>query len=88
MDVKGLAELCLAGPHALLVIPKPIAFKPGERIRLAGRSGPLGRVLNVKENGDRLDVCASFDSTEILRWLVGNGMVRLASKQTIHGDAQ
>lgn len=82
MDVLRLTEMCLEAPHCYLVIPKPASFRCGERVRLAGRNGPLGRICNVKENGDQLDVLAAFSSDEILRWLVKIGAVRLAAKQT------
>lgn len=38
----------------------------GERVRLAGRSGPLGRVVGSLEDGTLL---VDFHADEILAWL-------------------
>ena len=80
MKVEALIKTCMAGPYAILVIPKPKTYRWGDRIRLAGRQGPFGRVLNVREAGDKLEVCAHFNSPEILKWMVDSGMVKIASR--------
>lgn len=51
--------------HIYLVVPKKTP-PGGEHVRLAGRSGPLGRVCNAKETETGFDVVAVFKRKEVL----------------------
>lgn len=66
MNVENLRKLCEEGPSVILIIPKPGAYRWGPRVRLAGRFGPLGHVLCVKETDVGINVVASFSSRKIL----------------------
>ena len=69
MKSEALKKLCQEHPSAFLIIPKPRGFRWGERIRLSGRHGPLGRVMRVNETERGLDVVACFHSSEVLDFL-------------------
>lgn len=51
--------------HIYLTLPRARLPK-GDRVRLAGRSGPLGRTCNVREDGNGgFRVVACFDRNEV-----------------------
>lgn len=62
-------------PRVLLVVPR-LASRRSNRIRLAGPSSPLGRIVNEQE---RIEspcgwvTVADFDAEDVLRWLIRCG---------------
>lgn len=51
-----------------LTMPRKTLPK-GATVRLNGRSGPLGRICNVKQAECSYEVVACFDGAEVTRWL-------------------
>jgi hypothetical protein len=78
MTVQDLIDICLRpveGLNGKLELPDhiylvgPKASPPGNRIRLAGRAGPLGRVCSAKESDAGWDVVATFRRDEVFKFL-------------------
>ena len=75
MKIEDLRAACLepngldgAVPeHLYLQVPKK--SPPGQSIRLAGRTGPLGRVCNAKKTANGFDVVAVFQRKAILAFI-------------------
>tara|TARA_R110000744_G_scaffold19360_1_gene51237 strand:+ start:1871 stop:2134 length:264 start_codon:yes stop_codon:yes gene_type:complete len=65
--VDGLDGKPYVPEHIYLTVPKK--SPPRERIRLAGRSGPLGSVCNAKEAPHGFDVVAVFDRQAVIAFL-------------------
>ena len=58
-------------PFLLLTVTRPRIPK-GEQMRVFGKSGPLGRICNVKEREDgKFDVTGYWPVTPIMQQLVG-----------------
>jgi hypothetical protein len=55
-------------PTVLLTLPTS-RIPSGNGIRLAGRSGPLGRIMTIREAGDEYTVVAAFNAAKIVQWL-------------------
>lgn len=53
--------------HIILVVPKKAL--PRARVRLAGRSGPLGRVCNVEKAPHGFAVVAVFNRKDVVAFL-------------------
>lgn len=71
-DLADLADRCRTsilemGPEAriTLVVPRPVSGR-SDFVRLAGRSGPLGRILCENSQGH---TAAQFKAAEVLRWM-------------------
>jgi hypothetical protein len=65
--VEGLDGRPFLPDHIYLTLPKK--SPPGEHVRLAGRSGPLGRVCNAKDNGAGFDVVATFNRKAVISFI-------------------
>ena len=65
--VDGLDGKPFLPDHIYLTLPKK--SPPREQVRLAGRSGPLGRVCNVKEAPHGYDVAATFNRKAVVAFL-------------------
>lgn len=77
MKIPDLIELCRDNEHVILVLPRPKTWRGSDKVRLAVRGGPFGHINNVKESkdGKSLEVCATFKSAQILRWLKQMGQL-------------
>jgi len=79
MTIQELWEACnVTDPlngyrvqHIYLTLPRKTLPK-GDDVLLSGRSGPKGRICNVKQSLNPLfkyDVAANFKTGEILKWI-------------------
>lgn len=69
MSPEELRRMCSEGEHVLLVLPRK-APPSGFGVRLLGRTGPVGEIMNVKELPDgSCEVCARFESAAVLTTL-------------------
>lgn len=66
--VDGLDGQPVVSDHIYLTVQKRRA--PGECVRLAGRSGPLGRVCTAREVSGGLAVVAVFQRTAVRAFCV------------------
>jgi hypothetical protein len=66
--------------HIYLMLPK--RSPPRDQVRLAGRSGPLGRVCNAKEAPHGFDVVATFNRKAVISFLEATNQT--ASKAQNH----
>lgn len=67
--VDGLDGVPVVPAHIYLTVQK--ASPPGQRIRLAGRSGPLGRVCTANERAGGFAVVAVFNRRAVRDFLAG-----------------
>lgn len=65
--VVGLDGRAFLPDHIYLVLPKKAP--PRDRVRLAGRFGPLGRVCMTKEAPHGFDVVAIFERKDVVAFL-------------------
>ncbi len=65
--VDGLDGKPFLPDHIYLSLPKK--SPPRDQVRLAGRSGPLGRVCNAKETPHGYDVVATFNRKAVIAFL-------------------
>jgi len=75
MTIDELRNLAQGAPHLYLTIPRK-NLPRGDGVRLAGRSGPIGRICTVKSRGENeldpkgpFDVVAVFNSAQNLKFL-------------------
>lgn len=55
-------------PTVMLVVPLARVPK-GNSIRLSGRTGPLGRLAQIKEAGAEYEAIAFFDASKVIQWM-------------------
>ena len=56
--------------HPTVMLKVPLTRIPrGERFRLTGRDGPLGRMANIKEVPGGYEAVGFFNAVSILKWL-------------------
>jgi hypothetical protein len=55
-------------PTVMLVVPLT-RLPRGDSIRLAGKSGPLGRLATIKEAGDAYEAVGFFNAVKVIQWM-------------------
>jgi|TARA_R110000744_G_scaffold21911_3_gene56306 hypothetical protein len=65
--VEGLDGKPFVPEHIYLTLPK--RSPPGNQVRLAGRSGPLGLVCTANEAPHGFDVVATFNRKAVVAFL-------------------
>lgn len=70
MTADELRAMCLKSDFAHLVLRRRAGSRLGDRVRLCGGYGPLGRLCNVQQRADGdWDVAAVFESKKVLAFL-------------------
>lgn len=72
MTPRELLDACDTGDGPRIYLSLPKKSPPRDRVRLAGRRGPLGRVLNVREVEAGYAVTAAFVRAEVKAYLLAN----------------
>lgn len=70
MTLHELRTLAQGQNFCYLTIPRK-TLPRGDKVRLSGRHGPLGRICTMKETEDGYDVVAVFESKKILKFIEG-----------------
>lgn len=70
MTLHELRTLAQNQGYCYLTIPRK-TLPRGDKVRLLGQRGPLGRICTVKETEDGFDVVAVFESKKILKFIEG-----------------
>jgi hypothetical protein len=65
MTLHELNLIVEQGPYIYLTIPRKTPPR-GDKVRLFGQYGPLGKLCTVKETDDGYNVVAVFDTQKIL----------------------
>lgn len=67
IDRFNRGEVLADKPFVMLTVPRKVPLS-GEKIRLFGRTGPLGRVATGKPRADGLyDIVAYFDAVSVVK---------------------